>query len=189
MKTGGAPGPAEPGCGSAAPGRAGADRSGASPGVQPFAAPANPLSKAFAREERIASQAFAFLRNIAPRPQRREIRLRIVSDGLRHQLSPAGRIAGSAGMPRGKRPGEAFFVRSSIGVILSLVAADGPRPCRTGARDLSAVQAAPGFAGASFPAALGGVSFSGVFAVSAALAVSAAAALVVRSLKDMVSIL
>jgi hypothetical protein len=62
-------------------------------------------------------------------------------------------------------------------------------PFENGARGLCRSQDVLDFVGASLPAALGSFALAGVFAVSAGFGFIAAAALAVRSLKDMSSIL
>lgn len=62
-------------------------------------------------------------------------------------------------------------------------------PFEDGARGLCRSQDVFDFVGASLPAALGSFALAGVFAVSAGFGFIAAAALAVRSLKDMSSIL
>ena len=62
-------------------------------------------------------------------------------------------------------------------------------PFENGARGLCTSQDVLDFAGASLPAALGAFDLAGAFDVSAGFSFIAAAALAVRSLKDMSSIL
>lgn len=94
--------------GSAAARCARADGHGVPPGVQPFAAPADPFSETLAPEHGFASEASAFLQDVAQCPCGRDVVWRCTFGGglVRHHVRPAvwqalkgGTGSGLEGMP------------------------------------------------------------------------------------------